>query len=35
MARGLSSVTVALGLVTLTAMIGFLSNATSEMTTIR
>jgi predicted RND superfamily exporter protein len=35
MARGLSSVAVALGLVTLTAMIGFLSNATSELTTIR
>jgi predicted RND superfamily exporter protein len=35
MARGLSSITVALGLVTLTAMIGFLSNATSELTVIR
>jgi len=35
MARGLSSVTVALGLVTLTAMLGFMSNATSELTVIR
>ena len=35
MARGLSSVTVALGLVTLTAMIGFMANATSELATIR
>jgi len=35
MARGLSSVTVALGLVTLTAMIGFLSNAANELTVIR
>ena len=35
MARGLSSVAVALGLVTLTAMIGFLSNATSDLTVIR
>ncbi|WP_254841003.1 efflux RND transporter permease subunit [Natronomonas marina] len=35
MARGLSSVSVALGLVTLTAMLGFMSNATSELTTIR
>ncbi len=35
MTRGLSSVTVALGLVTLTAIIGFLSNATSELVVIR
>ena len=35
MARGLSSVSVALGLVTMTAMIGFLSNATSDLTVIR
>ena len=35
MARGLSSVTVALGLVTLTAMIGFMANATNELTVIR
>jgi predicted RND superfamily exporter protein len=35
MARGLSSVSVALGLVTVTAMIGFLANATSDLTVIR
>ncbi|WP_255150097.1 efflux RND transporter permease subunit [Halorarius halobius] len=35
MARGLSSVTVALGLVTLTAMLGFMANATSQLTVIR
>jgi len=34
MRRGLSSVAIALGLVTLTAMVGFLSNATNEFTVI-
>jgi predicted RND superfamily exporter protein len=35
MARGLSSVAVALGLVTLTAMVGFMSNATNDFTAIK
>ncbi|UHQ96364.1 efflux RND transporter permease subunit [Natrinema halophilum] len=35
MVRGLSSVTTALGLVTLTAMVGFMSNVTNDVTSIR